>query len=210
MGRSPTINVGHIDRLVVEGKSSAANDGHPHEGMSSARATNVIVVDHEPVCREATFSAIHTPSRKEQEGHQDRAAEAGPDRGRDVAGSARQPFRRTFCLAPTTGRKRSPSPAHSPRLCAALSPTRSADNGCVRRISPSASPNSSRGKFATLRRPPLRSGPSGAGRPGRAFLCRTEGNALAMGQRPPAQEKGSPKWLPTAPSPPPSARPARP
>ena len=38
MGRSPTINVRHIDRLVVEGKSSAANDGHPHEGMSSARS----------------------------------------------------------------------------------------------------------------------------------------------------------------------------
>ena len=34
MGRSPTINVRHIDRLVVEGKASAANDGHPHEGMS--------------------------------------------------------------------------------------------------------------------------------------------------------------------------------
>ena len=32
----------------------------------------------------------------EQERHQDRAAEAGPDRGRDVAGSARQPFRRSF------------------------------------------------------------------------------------------------------------------
>jgi len=38
MGRSPTINVGHIDRLVVEGKASAANDGHPHEGMNSARS----------------------------------------------------------------------------------------------------------------------------------------------------------------------------
>src|SRR5208283_3831445 len=50
-------------------------------------------------------------------------------------------------------------------------------------------PNSSRDKFAALRRPPLRSGPSGAGRPGRAFLCRTEGNALAMGQRPPAPDK---------------------
>jgi len=74
----------------------------------------------------------------EQERHQDRAAEAGPDRGRDIAGSARQPFPRSFFLAPTTGRKRSPSPAHSPRLCAALSPTRSADNGCVRRMSPSA------------------------------------------------------------------------
>ena len=28
-GRSPTINVRRIDRLVVEGKASAANDGHP-------------------------------------------------------------------------------------------------------------------------------------------------------------------------------------
>ena len=35
----------------------------------------------------------------------------------------------------------------------------------------------------------MRFGPSGAGRPGRAFLCRTEGNALAMGQRPTAQDK---------------------
>jgi hypothetical protein len=36
MGRSPTINVRHIDRPVVEGKTSADNDGHPDEGMSSA------------------------------------------------------------------------------------------------------------------------------------------------------------------------------
>jgi hypothetical protein len=42
------------------------------------------------------------------------------------------------CVTPALGRKLSPSPAHSPRLCAALSPTRSADNGYGQRISPSA------------------------------------------------------------------------
>ena len=137
MERSPTINAGASTALSLREKTSAANDGHPREGMSSARSN-----PHH--CRasfpRATFSAIHTPSRK-------RGRTGGPSgsRGRsrsgsrgDVAGSARQLFRRSFFLAPTTGRKRSPSPAHSPRLCAALSPTRSASNGCVRRISPSA------------------------------------------------------------------------
>ena len=74
----------------------------------------------------------------EQEGHQDRAAEAGPDLGEGRRGFSAPAISEILCLAPTTGRKRSPSPAHSPRLCAALSPTRSASNGCVRRISPSA------------------------------------------------------------------------
>jgi hypothetical protein len=45
-----------------------------------------------------------------------------------------------FLVSPRAGSQRSPSPAHVPRLCAALSPTRSANNGCGRRISPSVPP----------------------------------------------------------------------
>jgi hypothetical protein len=127
-----------IDRLVVEGKTSAANDGHPHEAMSSARSD-------QRHCRRRSASfprcGIFRDSYALAKGGQNRRPiRIGRKKqvrilGRDVAGSARQPFRRSFCLAPTTGRKRSPSPPHSPRLCAALSPTRSASNGCVRRIS---------------------------------------------------------------------------
>ena len=108
MGRSPTINVRHIDRLVVEGKSSAANDGHQHEGMSLSA--------EQPTSLPSTMSQF--PARRhiprfispreigaEQEGHQDRAAEAGPDLGGRRGFNAPAISENLF-LAPTAGRKR--------------------------------------------------------------------------------------------------------
>src|SRR5271170_104551 len=92
----------------------------------------------------------------------------------DVAGSARRRFRRSFFLAPTIGRKRSPSPARSPRLCAALSPTRSASNGCGRRISPSA-------KAEFLARQIRRPSPSSAAL--RPFGCRPPGPGFFVPHR---------------------------
>jgi len=140
MGRSPTINVRHIDRPVVEGKTSADNDGHPDEGMSSAPG-------NPRHCRRrwASFPRgdIFRNSYALAKGGQNRSAirmgrqKAGPHR-LGTSRVQRAAISEILFLAPTTGRKRSPSPAHSPRLCAPLSPTRSADNGCVRRMSPSA------------------------------------------------------------------------
>ena len=146
----------------------------------------------------------------EQEGHQDRAAEAGPDRGGTSRVQRASHFGDPFSRAnnrpqeepiassfPSVMRGLKPNPFGRQRLRSTNFPF-----GQSRIPRETNSPT-----FAVLR---MRCGPSGAGRPGRAFLCRTEGNALAMGQRPPAPEKGSPKWPPTAPSPPPSVRPARP
>ena len=83
IGRSPTINAGASTALSLREKTSAANDGHPHEGMS-CRA-------EQPTSLSSTMSQF--PARRhfprfirprereaEQEGHQDRAAEAGLDR----------------------------------------------------------------------------------------------------------------------------------
>ena len=130
-----------IDRLVVEGKTSAANDGHPHEGMSSAGSNPVICRRRcdRSFPRRRRFPQFIRPRIRGETG--------GPSGSGGGSGSGSRGGRRGFSapaisailfLAPTMGRKRSPSPAHSPRLCAALSPTRSAGNGCGRRISPSA------------------------------------------------------------------------
>ena len=86
------------------------------------------------------------------------------------------------------------SPAHSPGL-SRLKPVQPDRQRLQPAIFPfGLRPNSSRDKIAVFRRPPLRSGPrwrcapvEGAGPvQGRAFFSRTEGNALARGQRPPA------------------------
>ena len=161
-----------------------------------------MVVDDEPVSREAIFSAISYALAKGGQnrrairiGRQKQVRIAGERRGfsapaiseilfsRANNGPQEEPIASAF---PSVMCGLKPNPFRQQRLLVDEFPLR------LRRIPREA--NSP--PFAVLR---MRSGPSGAGRPGRAFLCRTEGNALAMGQRPPAQEKGSPKWLPTAP-----------
>ena len=176
MGRSPTINVRHIDRLVVDGKTSAASYGHPHEGMSSARsATPVIVVDDEPVSREATFSADSYALAKR--GQNRRAIRIGRKKqGRsgsrgNVAGSARRHFGDPFVsrqqraargahrqLIPSVVRGLKPNPFGQQRLMFDEFPLR-------------PKPNSSRGKFAALRRPPHALRPFGCRPPGSGLFC---------------------------------------
>ena len=162
------------------------------EGISSARSTHVIVVDDEPVSREATFSAIHTPSRKggrtggpsgsggrsrsgSREGRRGFSAPAISENllSRANNGPQEEPIASSF---PSVMRGLKPNPFGQQRLRSTNFPF-----GQSRIPREANSP-----PFAVLR---MRSGPSGAGRPGRAFLCRTEGNALAMGQRPPALRK---------------------
>src|SRR5271170_6910887 len=92
--------------------------------MSSARGTHVIVVDDEPVSPESTFSAIHTPSRKGGRTGGPSGSGGGSrsgSLGRDVAGSARQPFRRSFSRA-NSGPQEEPIASAFPPVLRGLKP----------------------------------------------------------------------------------------
>ena len=213
-GAQRRFRAGASTALSLSEKTSAANHGHPLQGMSAAGSN--------PVKRRRRCDRSCLRTRRfrysyalAKGGQNRRAIRIGRRKRVRIAGgtsrvqrashfgdpffvrrqrAAREPIASAF---PSVVRGLKPNPFGRQRLRSTNFPF-----GCAEFLA-----RQIRRPSAILR---MRSGPSGAGRPGRAFLCRTEGNALAMGQRPPAREKGSPKWPPTAPSPPPSVRPARP
>src|SRR5271170_4157463 len=144
----------------------------------------------------------------EQEGHQDRAAEAGPHRGerrgfsapaiseillsRTNNGPQEEPIASSF---PSVMRGLKPNPFGQQRLRLTNFPF-----GQSRIPREANSP-----PFAVLRcARALRVQAARAG----LFYAAPRGTRWRWASGPGCQEKGSPQWLPTAPSPPPSVRPA--
>jgi hypothetical protein len=171
------ISTGPLGCLVMEGDASRLSTPIRFMAVSSTRRGSRRSRSRRgrSLLTQATLSAVRRPRKRRQSllGHQDRSTQTDPSLEEGVAGSARQLFFEDPCLTPALGRKLKLIASASPRLCAALSPTRSASNGYGQRISPVGEADIPREAnsppFAVLR---MRCGPSGAGRPGRAFLCR--------------------------------------
>jgi hypothetical protein len=210
MGRSPTINVRHIDRLVVEGRTSAANDGHPREGMSSAEQPTSLPSTMSQFSASDIFRDSYALAKGGRtEGPSGSGGRSRSGSRRDVAGSARRPFRRTFfsrqqrpqeepiaSAFPSVMRGPKPNPFGQQRLRSTNFPF-----GQSRIPREANSP-----PFAVLRcAPALRVQSARAG-----LFCAAPRGTRWRWASGPRRKKGSPKWLPTAPSPPPSVRPARP
>jgi hypothetical protein len=139
-GAQRRFRAGASTALSLSEKTSAANDGHPLQGMSAAGSNPV---KRRRRCdrsclRRRRFRYSYALAKGGRTGGPAGSGDGSGSGSRgDVAGSTRAISAILFSSA-DNGPQESPSPAHSPRLCAALSPTRSAGNGCVRRISPSA------------------------------------------------------------------------